>query len=235
MQILALFRGQLEKIEERLGYKFQDLSLLEQSFVHKSFLNEHMELVKGSNERLEFLGDSVLGLIISEFLYQKFPEYTEGALSELRARLVESKALQNYIEKLNISSHLIKGKGESREENKASLVADLFEAIVGAIYLDGGYENVKSFLFNNFQTEFEATMGAPSRNWKTELQDFAQKKYATKPIYRIVHEEGPDHAKIFHVTVSILEVDRGFGVGTSKKQAETNAAEQAISKVMENE
>lgn len=235
MQILTIFRGQLGKIEERIGYRFRNASLLEQAFVHKSFLNEHIGLVKGSNERLEFLGDSVLGLMISEFLYQKFPELPEGSLSELRARLVESRALQLYIEKLNISNFLIVGRGESREERKGSLIADLFEAIVGAIYLDGGFDAVKTFLFGLFLDEIESTVGTPSRNWKTELQDYVQKNFSTKPIYRVVHEEGPDHAKVFHVRVSIQNEDYGFGVGNSKKQAETNAAKEAITKVMENE
>lgn len=235
MQVLSIFRSQSGEIEGKIEYRFADKALLEEAFVHKSFLNENVELVKGSNERLEFLGDSILGLIVSEFLYLKLPTVPEGTLSELRARLVEAKALQTYVEKLGIANYLIVGKGESKEERKGSFVADLFEALIGAIYLDGGFVAAREFLFTHFQKEIEATLGAPPRNWKTELQEIVQKKFNTKPLYRVVHEEGPDHAKVFHVMVSVGEEEMGFGVGNSKKQAEVSAAEKALAKVMENE
>lgn len=235
MQILEVFRTNLHKIEEKIGYKFKDSSLLEQAFVHKSFINEQVDLVKGNNERLEFLGDAVLGFIMSEFLYAKFPNLAEGALSELRARLVESKALQKYIEQINIAEFLIVGKGEAKEDRKGSLNANLFEAILGAIYIDGGVSAAKDFLFTLFQENIDATCGSPPRNWKAEFQDFAQKEHLTKPVYEVIHEEGPDHAKVFHVIVKINENLQGFGVGTSKKQAETNAAKEAITKVNKDE
>jgi ribonuclease III len=216
-------------IEEHLGYSFKDRSHLMLAFVHRSFINENRE-VHQHNERLEFLGDAILGTLISDYLYRFLPTTSEGQLSYLRSRLVEASSCVHYVQSLNISSYLLLGKGERMNDGRGrdSILADLFEAIIGAIYLDGGMEAAKQFLFKKFSGQIDAILKTPLRNWKALLQDYCQKKFQQTPIYHVLQETGPDHSKMFQISVWINQQELGKGTGASKKEAQQEAAANAL-------
>lgn len=222
------------EIEAKLGYTFKDKNLLSLSFIHRSFINENRSLVEEHNERLEFLGDSILGMLIAEYLYKYLPSTPEGELSYLRSRLVEASSCLIYIQKLHVDSYLLLGKGERLNDGRGreSILADLFEGIIGAIYLDGGLEVVRRFLFKNFSKEIEEILKTPIRNWKAQLQDYAQKKYQQPPTYVVLKESGPDHSKIFEISVWINNIEIGRGEGSSKKEAQQDAAANALKKIL---
>jgi ribonuclease-3 len=226
-------RENFSLIEKKIGYDFQDLTLLETAFVHRSFINENRGVVKEHNERLEFLGDAVLGLIVSKFLYTEFPELPEGDLSYLRSRLVEATTCAFYIEKMALERYILMGKGEAMNEGKGRLtiLADLFEALIGAIYLDGGMEAAQTFFFDHFKEDILTIIRKPMRNWKAELQDYCQKNYQTPPTYEVVDEEGPDHNKTFYMIVKLGDEVLGQGIGSSKKEAEQKGAKEAVMKL----
>jgi ribonuclease III len=219
-------------IEEKIGYSFKDKSLLILAFVHCSYVNEHKE-VPFHNERLEFLGDSVLGVLIAEHLYLSLPTRPEGELSILRSRLVEAISCVTYVQKLNLSPYLLLGKGERMNDGRGreSILADLFEAVIGAIYLDGGLEAAKKFIFIHFSSEIDAIVQTPLQNWKALLQDYSQKKYQKHPLYKVTSETGPDHSKHFKIIVYLNDVEFGLGEGNSKKEAQQAAAADAISRL----
>lgn len=220
------------KIESKLGFVFKNKELLALAFIHCSFVNENRDITE-HNERLEFLGDSVLGLITSEYLYKQLPSHPEGELSYLRSRLVEAASCVTYVQKLDIEKYLALGKGEriNSGRGRESILADLFEALIGAIYLDSGLEAVKQFIFTNFQQEIEAILKTPLSNWKAILQDYCQKKYQKPPTYQVLQEEGPDHSKVFKISVFINDQDIGTGFGPSKKEAQQAAAKNALEKI----
>lgn len=217
-------------IEEQISYTFKDKSLIELAFIHRSFTNENRKEAPHHNERLEFLGDAILGLIVSDFLYSHFPDRPEGELSYLRSRLVEAPACSQYLQKIDLERFLMVGRGESMNEGKGrgTILADLFEAVIGALYLDGGVEVARTFFFDNFKDDIFSIIEKPNRNWKAELQDYCQKKYQMPPTYEVMGEEGPDHLKVFYIRVSLKGEELGNGEGSSKKEAEQNAAENAI-------
>lgn len=221
------------EIEEKIAYSFREKKLLFSAFTHRSFLNEHRNLDLQHNERLEFLGDSVLGILVSEHLYRNLPQTPEGDLSRLRSRLVDASACVSYMQKLQVESYLLLGKGELRNGNRGreSILSDLFEAIIGAIFLDGGIEAARQFLFGLFAKEMKAILESPSKNWKAELQDFTQKHFQHPPTYRLVDTSGPEHQKTFYVEVEVLEEVMGKGSGPSKKEAQQNAAEEALERL----
>lgn len=221
----------ISDIEKKLGYHFNDHSFLVLAFVHRSFINEN-KTIHQHNERLEFLGDSVLGMLISEFLYHSLPTTPEGQLSYLRSRLVEASSCVNYVQKLGVSSYILLGKGERMNDGRGreSILADLFETIIGAIYLDGGIEAAKTFLFENFSEQFKEILRTPLRNWKAILQDYCQKKFQQTPVYQVLEESGPDHSKVFQISVMVNHQELGRGVGPSKKEAQQSAAEDALSR-----
>lgn len=222
-----------ELIEEKLKYTFYKKDLLQLAFTHRSFVNENKESVKEHNERLEFLGDSVLGLLISEFLYNLAPTLKEGDLSYLRSRLVDASTCFSLLQKLEIEGYLLLGKGEMMNAGKGreTLLADLFEAILGAIYLDGGFERVKTFFFDHFDQMIHEIIKQPVKNWKALLQDHYQKKMQKQPYYKVLFEEGPHHEKVFCVGVFLDEIELGVGRGFSKKEAEQSAAQEAYKKL----
>jgi len=232
MKALDLLTENISTIETRLGYKFNDQKLLALAFVHRSFINENRD-IEHHNERLEFLGDSILGMLVAEYLYLHLPNRPEGELSYLKSRLVEASSCVAYIQRLDLETFLLLGKGERMNDGRGreSILADLFEAVMGAIYLDGGLESVKKFLFGNFAAEIDAILKTPLCNWKALLQDYCQKKYQTTPLYRVLNESGPDHSKIFKVSVLLNEEAVGCGIGGSKKEAQQKAAEDALSKM----
>ncbi|HEX2583387.1 MAG TPA: ribonuclease III, partial [Chlamydiales bacterium] len=212
---------------------FENKDILINSLIHRSYVNEHREGTLNHNERLEFLGDSVLGLVVADYLYHRLPSYSEGALSQLRSKLVEAATCAKYLQKLGLQDYILLGRGEKMTEgrNKISILADAFEAVVGAIYLDGGLSITKSFLLCHFEEEANEAIGSPPRNFKAELQDYSQKKFQKVPVYKISGESGPDHSKLFHVIVYVNEREAGVGLGASKKEAEQRAAFDALSKL----
>lgn len=221
-----------EMIESKLGYHFKNPQLLAIAFTHRSFVNESPVPMQ-NNERLEFLGDSILGLIISEYLYRCLPDVPEGELSAIRAKLVEASSCMSYIQKLSLEKYLVLGKGERMNDGRGreTILSDLFEALLGAIFLDGGFEAAKKFFFDKFKAHVDSILQAPLKNPKALLQDFCQKKFQTTPQYQVLSETGPDHSKIFKVVVMVQEIELGFGEGSSKKEAQQAAAQNALSQL----
>jgi ribonuclease-3 len=219
-------------IEEKLDYSFKDRSRLLLAFVHRSFINENRQFQQ-HNERLEFLGDTVLNLAVSDFLYQQLPEAPEGDLSFLRSRLVDASTCVLFVHKLQVESFILLGKGERQNDGRGreTILADLFEAIVGAIYLDAGLEAAKRFLFDHFLEEIRNILKTPISNWKALLQDYCQKTFHETPLYEVVSESGPDHNKQYSVRVSIQGKELGIGEGNSKKIASQAAAASALARV----
>lgn len=222
---------QIEALEKLLNYTFLQKSLIASAFIHCSYVNEHKD-ISVNNERLEFLGDSVLGILIADNLYTRFPEKTEGELSTLRAKLIEAHSCAIYVEKLGVDKFLLLGKGEKLNQGRGrqSILADLFEAIIGAIYLDGGLEAAKSFLWSHFESTILAMIESPEENWKALFQDLCQKKFQATPVYTTLDAHGPEHNKNFIVEVLVNGVAWGQGTGLSKKEAQRNAALDAINK-----
>ncbi|OGQ36266.1 MAG: ribonuclease III [Deltaproteobacteria bacterium RIFCSPHIGHO2_12_FULL_43_9] len=223
----------LSELESNIGYSFQDQTLLESALIHKSYGFE--ERVAGlrwvDNERLEFLGDAVLELIISELLMEQAPEKSEGELSRLRAALVNEGSLATIALEIGIPRFLRLGKGEERSfgREKPSILADAYEALIAAVYYDRGLEEAKRVVRLHFDDFFnEISRLDESFDFKTRLQEICQRRKKLLPVYKVVKEEGPDHQKSFHVEVSFDGETLAFGMGKSKKDAEQMAASQAI-------
>jgi ribonuclease III len=220
-----------DKLAIEIGVNFSDSLLLQQSLYHRSYLNEAPDREIESNERMEFLGDAVLGLIVSEKLYNDYPALSEGHLSQLRALLVRWDALAQAAQRIDLGSYLVLGRGEelSGGRNRPSNLAGAFEALIGAAFLDGGMSKARKLVLRLLKTDFEeiAKSGATADS-KSELQHVAQTRWHEIPDYRLVSSEGPDHAKLFTVEVSVGEQVLGQGQGRNKKQAELNAARQAL-------
>lgn len=233
MDLIQQLLHQANLIEERLAYHFQNRELLLLAFVHRSFFNENRELIQAHNERLEFLGDSVLGLVVSDFLYAHLPKHAEGELSHLRAHFVGAASCAAFLQRLNLEEFVLLGKGEimNRGRGRERILADLFEALVGAIFLDGGLSAAKEFLLGHFNQDLIEASMRPQRNWKAELQDYSQKKYQKLPAYQILDQLGPDHSKRFIVSAMVGDCEVGRGEGSSKKEAEQAAAENALSRL----
>jgi len=220
-------RGPFQK---RLGYTFKKPELLELALTHPSVSHELAEKME-NNQRLEFLGDAVLQLIISAELYKRFPTRDEGSLSKSRARLVNREALAERAREVHLGKELSLSRGEDRNDgrNRPSALADAFEAVVGAIYLDGGFIKVKKFIHTQFANQFtEADSGRHKGNPKGELQEILQGKSAVAPEYRLLETEGPDHDRSFICAVRHSGRELARGSGKSKKNAEMNAAAAAI-------
>ena len=219
-----------EIVEARLSRVFYDKKYLLLAFTHRSFWNEHRERIPDHNERLEFLGDSVLGLLIADYLFTHHPDLDEGSLSTLRSQLVDAPACASYVQKLDVEEFLLLGKGEqmNRGKGRESILADLFEALVGALYLDQGLEGVRTFFFFHFHQDVMRMVAKPHRNWKAELQDYAQKHFQQTPSYVVFDESGPAHKKVFQIAVWVNDKKWGVGEGSSKKEGQTEAAKNAM-------
>lgn len=222
-----------DEIEEKLGYRFHDKNLLLLAFVHRSFINENRHLVENHNERLELLGDCVLNLIVSDYLYRKLPKHSEGHLSLVRSHIVEAKCCSDFALKLDVKEFILLGKGEQMNAGKGreTIHADFFEAVIGAIYLDGGLDAAREFFLLHFQEEMQEFLEKPLRNSKAMLQDYAQKKYQKPPVYKVLSEEGPEHNKVFFICAYVEEKEVGQGKGCSKKEAEQAAADDALNRL----
>lgn len=220
---------QIPIIEERLGYVFQNPNLLLLAFVHRSYINEQ-RVIHEHNERLEFLGDSVLGLVVSDHLYRTYPERPEGELSALRSRIIDASSCNRYLHVLQVDHYLLLGKGERLNDGRGreTILADLFEALVGAIYLDGGFAAAQTFILERLKVEMQQIAVSPTQNWKAILQDYCQRSFQLHPEYVVLSETGPDHSKVFLVRVQLHDRELGRGEGSSKKIAQQAAAGDAV-------
>jgi ribonuclease-3 len=228
-------RQQLIELQNALGIKFNDLRILNQSLTHTSYAYE-LEGNNGlfQNERLEFLGDVVLGLIVSEYIYHKYPDYMEGDLAKIRAKVVSRPILTKRAKLLNLGKYLLLGKGEEMTGGRSrhSILADTFEALIGAIYLDSGLEKSRDFILSQLKEDIEKiTYNVQVQDYKTDFQEFTQKKFRTLPFYKVINKEGPDHNRTFEIAVMVKGKVWGIGKGGSKKEAEQRAAFYALQKV----
>jgi|SRR5581483_2090243 len=213
--------------------KFKDKKLLEQAFTHRSYLNESKEKTE-SNERLEFLGDSILSFVVSDYLYKEYPQFNEGILTNLRSLLVNTKSLAAIAKRLEFGKllRLSKGEEESKGRQNQSLLADSFEAFIGALFLDAGLSEVKKFLVKELLSMAEGFVKQNVfKDPKSLLQEYVQAHKQHSPIYKVLNEEGPAHAKTFTVGAYVEEKLLGTGIGKSKQEAEGNAAKNALEKI----
>jgi ribonuclease-3 len=222
-------------LQERIGYTFRDASLLELALTHRSFSNEQRDLRAPNNERLEFLGDTVLGFVVGDLIYRAFPNLQEGALSKIKAHLVSATTLAGKARDLALGRFLRMGAGEARSggSEKLSLLADAFEAVVAAVYLDGGLAAAETFVRRIFTPDVAGIdVGDLSfHDYKTALQETAQSLGLPLPDYRVVDEYGPDHEKCFVVEVYWDGDPFAYGKGSSKREAQRKAAKEALKKL----
>ena len=219
--------------EEKIGVTFVNQELLRQAFTHRSYLNEHRGEVRGHNERLEFLGDAVLELVSTHFLYQKFPERPEGDLTAFRAALVNAVTCAEVATELGMNDYLLLSRGEAKDTGRARgvLLANAFEALVGALYIDQGYDAAEKFIHTFLLPKIEAIV--QNRLWqdaKSTLQEKAQEHESATPYYTVLKEMGPDHDKHFLVGVYVKDAQLAEGEGKSKQEAEQTAARAALEK-----
>lgn len=217
----------METLEAKLGYSFRDRTLLENALTHSSYANENHSPY-GSNERLEFLGDSILGMVTADFLYKEHPDLPEGDLTRTRAALVCEESLAEVADRLDLGAYLKLGRGESNGggRERPSIRADAVEAVLAAVFLDGGLAEARKII-QRFILDREKEKAA-SRDYKTALQELVQRESGQVLTYRLTGESGPDHAKEFTVAVELNGKDVGEGKGRSKKEAEQMAAKAAI-------
>ncbi|MDR4500430.1 MAG: ribonuclease III [Nitrospirales bacterium] len=222
------------EVQARLGYEFRNPEYLETALTHKSFCQGSQPTGHQDNERLEFLGDAVLALVVSKYIVSKYPEASEGELSKVKAFLVSRSSLAQVARRLDLGGSLLLGRGEeaTNGRQKSSLLANALEAVIAAVYIDGGGEAAESFILRVFQPELAdlGTLGADEfrGDYKSHLQERVHKQFDVNPDYRVVHESGPDHQKVFEMEVSINGKVYGRGTGKTKKQAEQSAARQAL-------
>lgn len=226
-------KKRLKVFEKNFGYKFKKKELLVNGLTHKSYANEKRMGARAHNERLEFLGDAVLELSISHLLMETYPERSEGDLSKLRAAIVNEKHLARMARQLGVGDFLRLGRGEEQTggKDKDSLLSDAYEALLGAVYLDRGFKKAMVLVEKHYKRVLDdVEEEAAWRDYKTELQEFIQRKYGVVPRYRLVREFGADHAKTFEIEIHVRGEVLGIGSGQSKKSAEQAAAEQAFVK-----
>ncbi len=226
-----------EQLSPRLGYEFYRPEWLQEALTHKSYLNESRGKAGGDNERLEFLGDAVLDLVISEYLLVVYPGCAEGDLSKMKSRIVSEESLAEIARRLDLGRFLRLGRGEELTggRDKPSLLSDSLEAVIAAVYLDGQIEAARRVVLALCQPEL-AGLGDPRglHDHKTELQELCQRRFGILPSYRIVGESGPDHQKLFEVELAIRGEGYGVGRGRSKKEAEQRAAQVALDRLLAN-
>ena len=226
----------MKRLEEAIGYCFRDITLLQNALSHSSYANERFHDSLKSNERLEFLGDSVLGMVVAEHLYRNFPDRPEGELTRMRADMVCEKSLAVIAEKLQLGSHLQLGHGEEQSggRSRPSILADAVESVIAACFLDGGMAAAERFIRAFVLCNVPASQ-LKNKDYKTTLQELVQKKKNQQISYRLTGESGPDHDKKFAVEVTINGQVVGSGIGSSKKRAEQDAARAAVEKLFPDE
>jgi ribonuclease-3 len=227
----------LRELQSTLGYLFSDLGLLLQALTHTSFGHEHLQVRPRSsrdNERLEFLGDAILGLVVSDLLLENFPNANEGQLSKMRAAIVNERSLSRLAQSIQLEKFIRLGKGElqTRGREKPSIISSTLEALIGAVYLDGGFGAARPVLMRLLAPIFSDPQSGiqwlNTHDFKTQLQELAQSKFRVTPIYELLQAQGPDHAKIFEVEVCLGTHRISRATGTSKKVAEQAAAQAAL-------
>ena len=221
----------MDRLEEKLGYRFRDRGLLEHAMTHSSYANEHRGSGLTSNERLEFLGDSVLGMVVADYLFTAHPDMPEGELTRTRAALVCEGSLHEAARSLDLGQYLRLGKGEDAGggRKRPSILADATEAMLAAIYLDGGMEAVRPIIRTLILDKEQEK--AAGRDYKTALQELVQRKPGASVSYRLVRESGPDHCRSFEMEASVGQRVIGKGSGRTKKEAEQMAAKAALEKL----
>lgn len=227
-------RDEFDDLQARIGYRFRDRGLLEHALTHKSRAAEDASGGVADNESLEFLGDAVLGLVVAEALFRRYPDYTEGQKSKIKAAVVSTQSLARHAELLKLGDHLILGRGEEKTGGrfKQALLADAYEALIAGIYLDGGLEAAAAFLMRELGEALEAGV-APgfAQDYKSALQERLQALGRPLPEYRVSGEAGPDHRKIFSVDVLVAGTLLGSASGRAKKEAEQEAARMALQRL----
>ncbi len=225
----------LSDVLSKLGYVFQNPDLLDLALTHKSFLQGSHDVAQQDNERLEFLGDAVLAFVVCDYIVSTFPHASEGELSKVKAFLVSRSSLATVAKRLHLGKYLRLGRGEeaTHGRQKSSLLSNALEAVIAAVYLDGGSDAAKTCILKILKPELDdlGSMGAddgPRGDYKSHLQEVVHRQFEENPEYRLVHESGPDHRKVFEVEVFVREQVRGRGKGTTKKEAEQVAARQAL-------
>jgi ribonuclease-3 len=224
----------LKEFEERLGHRFTEIKWLDQALTHKSFVYETNHPEKVANEVLEFLGDSVLNLAVSHLLLKKFPDAQEGALSMMRSQLVKRSSLASLSKELQLEGYLLLGKSQQLNGglNKSSILANAYEALIGAIFMDSGFNRALEIIQQHFEPYLQArTPSILFDDFKSLLQIYSQQSHGVSPQYRVVNESGPDHDKSFHASVIINGEVKGSGLGKSKKEAEQAAAKNALEEI----
>lgn len=221
----------LVALQKILGAQFHDLNLLRSAITHRSYLNEHKEATWDHNERLEFLGDAVLELVVTDFLFKKYPDKPEGELTAVRAALVNTASLSAASEKLGVNDYLLMSKGEAKDVGRARqyILANIFEACIGALYMDQGYDVAAQFIATNLFPKTDKIV--KDRLWqdgKSRFQELAQEYANVTPTYETVAQEGPDHDRVFTVGVYLRKEKIAEGVGRSKQEAEQEAARKAV-------
>ncbi len=218
------------EFEQKISYKFNEITILEEALSHSSFVNEQDDANIKDNERFEFLGDAVLNLVVGHILIQRYPDLNEGDLSRMRAGLVNESQLANIARAIDLGSFLRLGKGEiqtnGREKN--SILADTFEAVIAAVYIDGGFDEVFKMIEKHFSDLLNSIVALLyDHDYKSRVQELVQESHKTIPQYRVLQESGPDHDKTFKVQLDVREV-KTEGIGKSKKMAEQDAARKAL-------
>lgn len=220
-----------EEFKQKNNITFKDNTLLEQAFIHRSFINESIKSGLSHNERLEFLGDAVLELVVTEYLYKKYPHQNEGDLTAYRSALVNAVTLGEVSDKLGFNDMIRLSKGEAKDVSRArsSILADAYEAFIGALYLDQGYESAEDFITRTLLTKTEEIISKGLyKDAKSFVQEKSQELFGETPVYKVLSEEGPDHDKRFEVAIYFGEDKGGVGIGKSKQEAETAAARNAL-------
>jgi len=216
----------LSEFQRKLGYKFKNNEFLTESLRHSSFVNENLEMNIQDNERLEFLGDAVLNLVVGHILMKRYPELREGDLSKMRANLVNESQLASIAQEMDLGSYLQLGKGEIQTKGweKKSILANTFEAVIAAVYLDGGFDAAFKIIGGHFSFLLDSeVISTVNHDYKSQLQELVQTKQQKMPDYTVIHESGPDHNKTFRVRLKVGEIQTE-GEGKSKKAAEQDAA-----------
>lgn len=222
---------ELEKIQKKIGVKFEDKSLLEEALTHRSYLNENPHWPNSNNERLEFLGDAVLELVITEELFRRFPKREEGKLTVLRAALVNSKALYEVAKEIGLDKELLLSRGENKDANgkgRETISANAVEAVIGAVYMDQGYDEAKRLIDNFIISKLDEVSKNGGKDAKSLVQERAQADFKITPRYEVIDESGPAHDRRFKVGLYFDEQLKAEGSGTSKQEAELEAAEKFL-------
>lgn len=222
-----------EELQQNARVKFKNISFAKQAFIHRSYLNEHKDFKGTSNERLEFLGDAVLSLVVSKHLFESLPKHTEGQLTQLRAALVRTETLAKLAQNLKLGEYLYLSKGEEESGGRTSrtILANTFEAFVGAIFLDQGQEAITSFIQKTILDRWQTLARESVSDHKSRLQEILQRRFHKSPIYKVLSSWGPDHNRRFEVGVFLDEDQLGKGQGKNKQAAAQSAASDAISRL----